>query len=186
MSGSLRIALGTALCLLAGTSGTLAAQSASHDAAAPLEFHGFRAGAHLADIAAQVQRLDGTSLKCLRARLDRRISECRATLTDPEFGGPVEVWLSAVDSVASVVTLSGEVAPDQLDQWRSGLESRYGRVGARVQGSQWAMQWVRRNRMIRLTWRINHASKVASVALVDGAVLDAWGRERARRAASRS
>jgi hypothetical protein len=48
------------------------------------------------------------------------------------------------------------------------------------------MQWVRHNRMIRLTWRIDHTSKVASVALVDGAVLDAWGRERARKGASRS
>jgi hypothetical protein len=185
MSGSLRIALGVTVCLLAGPGGNLEAQSASHDAT-PLEFHGFRAGARLADIAAQVDRLDGTTLKCVRARVDRRISECRATLTDPDFGGPVEVWLSAVDSVASVVTLSGEVAPDQLDQWRSGLESRYGRVGARVQGSQWAMQWIRHNRMIRLTWRIDHTSKVASVALVDGAVLDGWGRERARKGGSRS
>ena len=184
MSGSLRIALGTAVCLLSGSAGTIAAQSASRDTTL-LEFHGFRAGARLADIAAQVERLDGTSLKCVRARVDRRIRECRATLTDPDFGGPVEVWLSAVDSVASVVTISGEVAPDQLDQWRSGLESRYGRVGAKVQGSQWAMQWIRRNRMIRLTWRIDHLSKVASVALVDGAVLDAWGRERARRGTSR-
>ena len=184
MSGSTGIALGIVICLGAGLGRTVAAQSAAHDS--PLEFHGFRAGARLADIAAQVGRLDGSTLKCARAKVDRRISECRATLTDPDFGGPVEVWLSAIDSVASVVTLSGEVAPDQLDQWRSGLEARYGRVGARVQGSQWAMQWIRQNRMIRLTWRIDHMSKVASVALVDGAVLDAWGRERARKSASRS
>jgi hypothetical protein len=185
MSGSLRIAPGIALCLVFGAAGTAAAQSGIRDTTA-LEFHGFRAGERLADIAAQVKRLDGTRLKCERARVDRRISECRATLTDPDFGGPVELWLSAVDSVASVVTLSGEVAPDQLDQWRSGLESRYGRVGAKVQGPQWMMQWIRQDRMIRLTWRIDHATKVASVALVDGAVLDAWGRKRARRSASRS
>ena len=78
------------------------------------------------------------------------------------------------------------MAPDQLDEWRSGLESRYGRVGANVQGSQWSMQWIRQDRMIRLTWRIDHSTKVASVALVDGAVLDAWGRTRARRGGSRS
>ncbi len=185
MSGSLRIALAIALCLVFGAAGTAAAQSAIRDTTA-LEFHGFRAGERLGDIAAQVERLDGTRLKCERARVDRRIRECRSTLTDPDFGGPVELWLSAVDSVASVVTLSGEVAPDQLDQWRSGLESRYGRVGAKVQGPQWMMQWIRHDRMIRLTWRIDHTTKVASVALVDGAVLDAWGRERARRSASRS
>jgi len=45
------------------------------------------------------------------------------------------------------------------------------------------MQWIRHDRMLRLTWRIDHGGKVASVALVDGSVLDAWGRERARRAA---
>lgn len=185
MSGSLRIALGTALCLLAASGGTAAAQSAAPDTTA-LEFHGFRAGERLRDIAAHVQRLDGTRLACKRARLDRRITECRSMLTDPAFGGQVELWLSAVDSVASVVTLAGEVAPDQLDQWRSGLEARYGRVGANVQGSQWSMQWIRRDRMIRLTWRIDHSSKVASVAIVDGGVLDAWGRTRARRGASRS
>jgi hypothetical protein len=185
MSGSLRIAVGTALCLLAASGGTATAQSAAPDTAA-LEFHGFRAGEPLRDIAAHVQRLDGTRLACKRARLDRRITECRSMLTDPTFGGQVELWLSAVDSVASVVTLAGEVAPDQLDQWRSGLEARYGRVGANVQGSQWSMQWIRRDRMIRLTWRIDHSTKVASVAIVDGGVLDAWGRTRARRGASRS
>lgn len=185
MSDSLRIAAVTALCLLAVSGGTVAAQSAAPDTAA-LEFHGFRAGERLRDIAAHVARLDGTRLTCKRARLDRRIRECRSTLTDPVFGSPVELWLSAVDSVASVVTLAGNVAPDQLDEWRSGLESRYGRVGANVQGSQWSMQWIRQDRMIRLTWRIEHTSKVASVAIVDGAVLDAWGRTRARRGASRS
>lgn len=185
MSGSLRIAVGAALCLLAASGGQAAAQSAVPDTAG-LEFHGFRAGERLRDIAAHVERLDGTRLACRRARLDRRVSECRSTLTDPAFGGQVELWLSAVDSVASVVTLAGEVAPDQLDEWRSGLESRYGRVGANVQGSQWSMQWIRHDRMIRLTWRIDHSTKIASVALVDGAVLDAWGRTRARRGASRS
>src|SRR4029077_16533483 len=109
MSGSLRIAPGIALCLVFGAAGTAAAQSAIRDTTA-LEFHGFRAGERLADIAAQVKRLDRTRLKCERARVDRRISECRATLTDPDFGGPVELWLSAVDSVVEGVKLFGEVA----------------------------------------------------------------------------
>jgi hypothetical protein len=184
MLRSLRSALAVAVCgLIAATVGF--AQSTASDTAS-LEFRGFRPGDRLADIAAHVEQLEATQLRCERAKVDRRISECRATLTDPDFGGPVELWLSAIDSVAGVVTLSGEVAPDQLDQWRSGLEARYGRVGAKVQGPQWMMQWIRHDRMIRLTWRIDHASKVASVALVDGHVLDAWGRERARRSASRS
>lgn len=182
MSRSVRIALGIAVCLL-GTSVHAFAQSAASDTAA-LEFRGFRPGERLAEIAARVKRLDGSTLRCERAKVDRRISECRATITDPDFGGAVQVWLSAIDSVASVVTLSGDVAGDQLDQWRSGLEARYGHVGAKVQGPQWMMQWIRHDRMIRLTWRIDRTNKVASVALVDGSVLDAWGRERARRSST--
>jgi len=96
-------------------------------------------------------------------------------LTDPELGGPVDLWISAIDSVAGVITISGGVAADQLDRWRRTIERRYGRVDAQVQGSQWMMQWVRRGRMLRLTWRIEGGQKVASVSLVDGRVLDAWG-----------
>jgi hypothetical protein len=179
-----RIALGAAVCLLAGAGAALG-QSPAREAT-PLEFRGFRPGDRLSDIAARVEQLEGSRLRCQQAKVDRRVTECRATLTDPDFGGPVEIWLSAIDSVAGVVTLSGDVAPDQLDQWRSSLEARYGRVGAKVQGPQWMMQWVRQDRMIRLTWRIDRTNKVASVALVDGSVLDAWGRERARRSGSRS
>jgi hypothetical protein len=47
------------------------------------------------------------------------------------------------------------------------------------------MQWVRQGRMLRLTWRIERGKKVASVSLVDGRVLDAWGRDR-RQPASRT
>jgi hypothetical protein len=164
--------------------GPLAAQMPGDTTA--LAFHGFRAGAQLGEIARQVQQLDGGRLRCERAKADRRVTECRGLLTSPELGGPVELWVSAVDSVSSVLTLSGEVAGDQLDAWRRHLETSYGRVGARVQGPQWMMQWVRQSRMIRLTWRVDASSKVASVSLVDGRVLDAWGRERARRAAGRS
>jgi hypothetical protein len=180
MSRSVRFALAVAVCLAAGPAAA-SAQTGVRDTTS-LEFRGFHAGDKLADIAIRVEQVDGGQLRCERAKVDRRINECRATLTDPDFGGPVDLWLSAIDSVAGVVTLSGEVAPDQLDQWRSSLEARYGRVGAKVQGPQWMMQWIRQDRMLRLTWRIDHATKVASVALVDGRVLDAWGRERARRA----
>ncbi len=38
------------------------------------------------------------------------------------------------------------------------------------------MQWVRRGRMLRLTWRTDRRGRTASVSLVDGRVLDAWGR----------
>jgi hypothetical protein len=151
-----------------------AVQRAAADTAA-LEFHGFRAGAHLAELQAVVRSLDGGPLRCDRARADRRVRECRAALDDPALGGPVSVWVSAVDSIASVITISGGVAPDQLERWREMVERRYGRVGASVQGSQWMMQWVRRGRMLRLTWRVDRGERVASVSLVDGRVLDRWG-----------
>ena len=152
---------------------------------APLEFHGFRAGATLAELQTLLQALDGGHLRCQRAKADRRVSECRAVVTDVELGERVNLWVSAIDSVASVITLSSTVSAGQLDHWRRTIERRYGRVDATVQGSQWMMQWVRQGRMLRLTWRIERGEKVASVSLVDGRVLDAWGRDR-RQPASRT
>lgn len=145
-----------------------------------LEFHGFRAGARLDEIHALVRQLDGGRLRCDRAKTDRHVTECRGRFTDPELGGSVALWISAIDSVAGIITLRSGVEGDRLDRWRDGLVSRYGRVGARAQGTQWMMQWVRRGRMLRLTWRQERGEKVASVSLVDGRVLDAWGRDRAR------
>jgi hypothetical protein len=40
------------------------------------------------------------------------------------------------------------------------------------------LQWVRQGRMLRLTWRVDNNAKVASVSLVDGWILDDWGRRR--------
>jgi hypothetical protein len=145
---------------------------------AALQFQGFRAGARLEQLDTLVRRFGGGRLRCDRAKADRRVTECRASLTDPALGGSVSLWVSAIDSVAGVITLSSGVSADQLDRWRQLIERRYGRVDARVQGSQWMMQWVRQGRMLRLTWRIDRGGKVASVSLVDGRVLDAWGRSR--------
>jgi hypothetical protein len=152
---------------------------------APLEFHGFRAGAAIAELQTLLQALDGGRLRCERAKADSRVSECRAAVTDVELGERVNLWVSAVDSVASVITLSSPVSAGQLDRWRQTIKRRYGRVDATVQGTQWMMQWVRQGRMLRLTWRVERGQKVASVSLVDGRVLDAWSRDR-RQPASRT
>jgi hypothetical protein len=98
---------------------------------------------------------------------------------DSALGGAVKVWISAIDSVAGVITLSAGVDSATLDRWRTRIEAKYGRVDAKAQGSQWMMQWVRRGRMLRLTWRTDRGQRTASVSLVDGRVLDAWGRDRA-------
>lgn len=144
-----------------------------------LEFGGFRAGARLDEIDGLVRRRDG-KLRCDRARADRRVTECRGGFLDTESGEAVTLWISAIDSVAGIITLRAATPGDRLDRWRDGIVARYGKVGARAQGTQWMMQWVRRGRMLRLTWREERAGRVASVSLVDGRVLDGWGRDRAR------
>ena len=169
------IALASLVLLLVAVPATVA--SAQPDTTA-LEFLGFRAGARLDELSAQLQRMGGGPLRCRRSRVDRRVMECRASLREPQLGGVVELWVSAIDSAAGVITLSGLVAPDQLDRWRQVLQDRYGPVGQRVQGAQRMLQWVRRGRMLRLTWRLEGLGKVASVSLVDGRVLDDWGRTR--------
>jgi hypothetical protein len=141
-----------------------------------LEFLGFRAGARIEELNLQLRNLGGRPLRCRRSRADSRVSECRGVLRDTDGRRQVEVWVSAVDSLAGVMTLSGMVDSSQLDKWRQTLQESYGRVAARVQGTQRMLQWVRRGRMIRLTWRVEGSAKVASVSLVDGHVLDNWGR----------
>jgi hypothetical protein len=148
-----------------------------------LQFLGFRAGARLDQLSVQLQRMGGGRLRCRRSRVDHRVMECRGALHEPELGGVVELWVSAIDSTAGVIMLSGMVVPDQLDRWRQALQERYGLVGSKVQGTQRMLQWVRRGRMLRLTWRLEGSGRVASVSLVDGRVLDDWGRARSSPAA---
>lgn len=145
-----------------------------------LQFFGFRAGARLDELSDRLRSLSGGTLRCRRSKVDPRVSECRAVLSDSGLGDKISLWVSAIDSAAGVMTLSAKVAPDQLHRWRKALRERYGLVGRRVQGSQSMQQWVRQGRMIRLTWRLEAGGKVASVSLVDGRVLDAWGRTPAR------
>jgi hypothetical protein len=144
-----------------------------------LQFLGFRAGARLDELAVHLRKLGG-QMHCRRSKVDPRVHECRAVLDDQELGRTLNLWISAMDSLAGVMTLSGAVVPGQLARWRETLEAQYGRVGPRVQGTQWMLQWVRRGRMLRLTWRLERGEKVASVSLVDGHVLDRWGRSRSR------
>jgi hypothetical protein len=146
-----------------------------------LEFLGFRAGARLDELSFRVRSSGSGTLRCRRSKADPRVSECRGSLRAADVGPRVEIWVSAIDSLAGVMTLSGKVDSTELEQWRGTLQSRYGNVPTKVQGAQRMLQWVRRGRMIRLTWRLEGNAKVASVSLVDGRVLDAWGRARSGR-----
>jgi hypothetical protein len=145
-----------------------------------LEFRGFRAGARLEELDRLVRSAAGGRLRCRGAKADRHVMECRATVRDPGLGSSLNLWVSAMDSVAGVITLSSDVTADQLGRWRESIEQRYGKVSAQAQGTQRMMQWVRHGRMLRLTWRIEKGQQTASVSLVDGPVLDAWGQGRTR------
>lgn len=144
----------------------------------PLSFLGFEAGARLESVERQLLALGGGGLRCDRARRDRRVQECRATLRDSATAQPLALWLSAMDSATGIMTVSGAVTGVDIDRWKRSLEQQFGVVGARVQGGQWMLQWVRQGRMLRLTWKIEQGARVASVSLVDGRVLDGWGRTR--------
>ncbi len=143
-----------------------------------LAFFGFEAGTHLDAADARVQALGGRGLKCDQSRRDRAVRDCRASMKAPGSGKPMELWLSAVDSAASVLTVSSRLTGAEFGEWKGALEKAYGVVDARVQGSQWMLQWVRQGRMIRLTWRVERGVNVTSVSLVDGHVLDTWGKSR--------
>lgn len=157
-----------------------AGQSSPPPEPPPLEFLGFHPGERLLAVERQVTHLGGAALRCEGARTDPSVMECRATIVD-SAGRRVAVWLSAIDSAAAVLTVSGAATAGRLGDWQARLERGYGRVGTRVQGAQRMMQWVRRGRMIRLTWRLDRSERIASVSLVDGWVLDQWGRRRATR-----
>ena len=68
----------------------------------------------------------------------------RGRFTDPELGGPVNLWVSAIDSVASVITLSSSVGA-RISSTAGARPSSSATAGStrQVQGSQWMMQWVR-------------------------------------------
>jgi hypothetical protein len=165
-----RTALSLAFLVLV-SSPVLAQAAAATD---PLVIFGIRAGAPVREVAEIIADRDGGHLRCDRSKVDVRVEECRATVTVPEAAEPLELWMSAVDSITSVLTVAGNLAPDELDQLRRSLERRYGRVNAKAQNSQWMMQWVRKGTMIRLTWRAQQGAKATSVAIIDGNVLDAW------------
>ena len=151
-----------------------AAAFAQSGAAIPLSFHDFRPGMTVGEVTALVTRLGG-SFVCETSARDTRVSECRGRAAGSDLGGPVTLWGSAMGGVLGVLTVAGDVAPDQLDDWRSHLERQHGQVDARVQGRQWMLQWVRRGTMVRLTWRVGGGERRASVSLVHGPTLDNWG-----------
>ena len=146
-----------------------------------LEFLGFRPGMALPEIDSAAHRAGADSLRCVRSAADSLISECRASLSDADAGRTVDLWLSAVGDSASILTLAATLTPSRLDRWRDYLNARFGPAPPRTRGGITSCQWISDRRMLRLTWRAKGRSFEASVSMVDGRILDAWGNRHAAR-----
>ena len=168
------------LLALAVFSSSAHSQSVASADTTPLQFRGVPAGASLNALTATIRRLGGERVRCIRSSTDALVQECRGSFVDTTTGLRVDLWLSAIDSLAGIITFKSDGSSALLERWRVELERRYGKVPTRVQGSQRMMQWVRRGRMIRLTWRRERAGSSMSVSLVDGRVLDGWGQQKQR------
>lgn len=134
---------------------------------------GFRPGMSAADIEARVSALGGR-WSCRTSRVDSRFSECRGHI-NPNGEGEYTLTGSLVGGTTAVLLIAGDVEDPQLDRWVDDLSDRYGRVTARLANTQAMWQWVRERRMIRITTRIERGTRVVSVSLVDGIVLDGLG-----------
>lgn len=155
---------------------SVAAQTPGWTRLPSLRFFGFRAGVPLDVAANRVADLSGTAIACGRSTVDPRVLDCRSTFPDPITADPVELWLSALDSLVAVLIVSGPVSPVQFSAWKSSLVSAYGETAVVEQGSQSMLQWVRHRQMLRMTWREFTDSTAASVSLIDGPILDGWDR----------
>jgi hypothetical protein len=150
-----------------------------------IAFLGFRPGRPLSEIDSLAGTMGGHRLHCEGSRVDPSVSDCRSLLVRSD-GDDLELWLSAVDSLSAVITISGAVSAAQLDRWKECLGSQYGPADTKVQGAQRMMQWIRNRQMIRLTWRWEREEQRASVSLVDGPVLDGWGDRRSKSTTERT
>jgi len=156
---------GGVLGLAAGLVALAAAQGPSH----PLEFRGLRAGMPRADSEAVLRRA-GATLSCQPTR-EPRITACSATLQGS--GGPAQtVTLSLVDDRVAIALVAGPASAEQISAWHEELTIRYGETAVRRRGPQESFQWIRQRQMLRLTVRREGGGLLASVSLIDGALLD--------------
>jgi hypothetical protein len=84
----------------------------------------------------------------------------------------IEVTGSLVGGSVAVLLLAASVDDARLQRWVGDLSARYGRVTPQTPNGQSSWQWVRRQRMIRVTARAQPSGLVVSVSLVDGPLLD--------------
>lgn len=143
----------------------------------PLEFLGFRAGLSIVEMREISTRGGGGNFNCRRSDRELRLGECRGSLGDLDAGRSVDLWASIIDGRGAVVTLSGRLTEARFLRWRELLEGRYGTTVERRQGPMRMLQWVRRGQMLRLSWRRRGRDLEASIAIIDGPLLDGWANQ---------
>jgi hypothetical protein len=120
----------------------------------------------------QVAKLGG-KLSCKPSTVDRRFTECTASLSQAPDGRRWELRASLVDGGSAVTLLKTTASAKAVEALRAELIDTYGRPNYRQQGSQTSYEWIRAGRMMRLTSRPQRDLVEVSVSLVDGPALDA-------------
>jgi hypothetical protein len=143
----------------------------------PLEFLGFRAGLSITEMRDVSTRGGGGNLNCRRSARELRLGECRGSLGSLDAGRSVDLWASVIDGRGAVLTLSGRLTEARFLRWRELLEGRYGTTAERRQGPMRMLQWVRQGQMLRLSWRKRGRDIEASIAIIDGPLLDGWANQ---------
>lgn len=106
--------------------------------------------------------------------MDPRFTECLGRIAPP--GEPaLNLTASLVDDTVAVLLLSGPVANRDLQRWRAALDDRIGPATVRQSQGQTLWQWVRARRMVRITAQAGDGTRLTSVSLVDGVLLDGLG-----------
>lgn len=109
--------------------------------------------------------------------MDPRFTECLGRIAPP--GEPVlSLTASLVHDTVAILLLSGPVADSDLPRWRAALDDRIGPAAVRQSQGQTVWQWVRARRMVRITVQAGSGTRMASVSLVDGVLLDGLGEPR--------
>lgn len=111
----------------------------------------------------------GATLRCQPTR-EPRIAACSATATLD--GQVATLTVSLVDGLIGVVLVAARLPAEQVANWHAALVEAYGDVAPQRRPGQESFQWIRGGQMLRLTVRRETAGLVASVSLVDGALLD--------------
>lgn len=157
------------LTLLLVATGGAVSPGAAQAPTGPLEFFGLRPGMSGTEATRVLAEREAT-LRC-HSTAEARIQSCSAQLLDPDAGW-LAVTLSLVDGDLAIGLVAATLTPVQTARWYEWLTSRYGTTEVYRRPGLESFQWIRAGQMLRLTVRRESGGLMASVSLVDGALLD--------------